>query len=114
MGLFLCNKMKIITSTNSFISDLHTPVGVFLRIRDLYSQVFLLESSDYADKQNSHSFICCEPLIGMKVVNNRFLTYEDAKIEEATVSDNPTKQITDFINQYEYQGESKSFFFLIK
>jgi len=101
--------MKIVTKTHSFISDLYTPVGVFLRIRDLYSQVFLLESSDYADKKNSHSFICCEPLVGMKIVNDSFLTYEDASIKENKLTDNPTQQIIDYISSYEYSGESKSY-----
>jgi anthranilate synthase component 1 len=101
--------MKIITKTHSFISDLYTPVGVFLRIRDLYSQVFLLESSDYADKKNSHSFICCEPLVGLKIIDDIFLTYEDADIKETKLAKDPTKQIIEYINSYDYDGESQSY-----
>ena len=34
--------MKIKTKFLKIISDIHTPVGVYLKLRDLYSKVFLL------------------------------------------------------------------------
>ena len=50
--------MKVKTKNLKIISDIHTPVGVYLKLRDLYSKVFLLESSDYKGSENSLSFIC--------------------------------------------------------
>ena len=50
--------MKVKTKHLKIISDIHTPVGVYLKLRDLYSKVFLLESSDYKGLENSLSFIC--------------------------------------------------------
>ncbi len=50
--------MKVKTKHLKIISDIHTPVGVYLKLRDLYSKVFLLESSDYKGMENSLSFIC--------------------------------------------------------
>ena len=50
--------MKVKTKHLKIISDIHTPVGVYLKLRDLYSKVFLLESSDYKGSENSLSFIC--------------------------------------------------------
>ena len=50
--------MKVKTKYLKIISDIHTPVGVYLKLRDLYSKVFLLESSDYKGSENSLSFIC--------------------------------------------------------
>jgi len=50
--------MKVKTKHLKIISDIHTPVGVYLKFRDLYSKVFLLESSDYMGSENSLSFIC--------------------------------------------------------
>ena len=49
--------MKVKTKFLKVISDIHTPVGVYLKLRDLYSKVFLLESSDYKGSENSLSFI---------------------------------------------------------
>lgn len=91
--------MKINTSKTSFISDLYTPVNIFLRLRDLYSQVFLLESSDYAQKHNSKSFICCEPILGFKIKSNKFYTYQDGYIEKNDISSDLNKQISDFLSQ---------------
>ena len=50
--------MKVRTKHLKIISDIHTPVEVYLKLRDLYSKVFLLESSDYKGSENSLSFIC--------------------------------------------------------
>ena len=36
------------------LSDTHTPVGLYLKIRDQFSNSFLLESSDYKSKENSY------------------------------------------------------------
>ena len=44
--------MKVKTKFLKVISDIHTPVGVYLKLRDLYSKIFLLESSDYKGSEN--------------------------------------------------------------
>ena len=38
--------------------DLITPVGAYLRLRDLFAQSALMESSDYHGAENARSFIC--------------------------------------------------------
>ena len=48
-------------------ADLETPVGLYLKIRDLYPQSALLESSDYHTTQNSVSLVGVEPIGGFKV-----------------------------------------------
>ncbi|GIS31669.1 MAG: hypothetical protein Ct9H90mP3_4650 [Flammeovirgaceae bacterium] len=50
--------MKVKTKFLKIISDIHTPVGVYLKLRDLYSKVFFFESSDYKGSENSfHLFV---------------------------------------------------------
>ncbi len=44
------------------LSDLYTPVGCYLKLRQKYHQILLLESSDYSSKENSRSFLCLQPL----------------------------------------------------
>lgn len=50
-------------------ADLETPVGIYLKIRDLYPQSALLESSDYHAQHNATSFIGVEPIGAFRVEN---------------------------------------------
>ncbi len=44
------------------LADMITPVSIYLKVRDIYPNSLLLESSDYHSKENSFSFICMGPL----------------------------------------------------
>jgi anthranilate synthase component 1 len=46
---------------------MHTPVSVYLKVRDLYPQSALLESSDYHADENSLSYIALCPLASISV-----------------------------------------------
>ena len=50
-------KIKFNTITKRRISDTITPVGLYLRFRDKFSNTLLLESSDYHSKEESFSFV---------------------------------------------------------
>jgi anthranilate synthase component 1 len=73
---------KYITTSKTILADLYTPVGVYMRLRDLYPQSALMESSDYHDANNSRSFIGINPIasvaIGHGVVS---LVYPDGTTE---------------------------------
>ena len=58
---------KYQTHTVTLLADLYTPVGVYMRLRDIYPQSVLMESSDYHDKNNSRSFIGIHPLASIAV-----------------------------------------------
>ena len=49
------------------MADLHTPVGAYMRLRDLYPQSALMESSDYHEAANSHSFIGIHPIASVAI-----------------------------------------------
>jgi anthranilate synthase component 1 len=55
-------KYKIETKVKRKLADTITPVSVYLRIRDVYPNSLLLESSDYHGNENSYSFICLKPI----------------------------------------------------
>lgn len=57
------------------LSDMQTPVGIYLKIRDLYTNSVLLESSDYHGVENSYSYIGFNPMGGISV--NRFQIKEE-------------------------------------
>jgi len=55
------------TSSRTILSDMYTPVGIYLRLRDLYPQSALMESSDYHDQSNSRSFIGIKPIASVAI-----------------------------------------------
>ncbi len=55
------------TTSQTILADLYTPVGVYMRLRDLYPQSALMESSDYHDQSNSRSFIGISPLASVAI-----------------------------------------------
>jgi anthranilate synthase component 1 len=55
------------TTSKTILADLYTPVGVYMRLRDIYPQSALMESSDYHDSNNSRSFIGIGPLASVAI-----------------------------------------------
>ena len=62
---------KYHTQSRTILADLYTPVGVYMRLRDLYPQSALMESSDYHDANNSRSFICINPLASVSIAHGK-------------------------------------------
>ena len=59
-------------------ADMETPVGIYLKIRDLYPMSALLESSDYHTSQNSVSYIGVCPIASFSVADETITaTYPD-------------------------------------
>ena len=72
---------KYQTSSKTILADLYTPVGVYMRLRDLYPQSALMESSDYHDKNNSRSFIGINPIASVAIGHGQaVVTYPDGTI----------------------------------
>ena len=57
------------------LADTVTPVSIYLRLRTLYPETILLESSDYHGNENAYSFICFNP-VACFTVNNGDVTKE--------------------------------------
>jgi len=55
------------TTSKTILADLYTPVGVYMRLRDIYPQSALMESSDYHEKDNSRSFIGINPMASVSI-----------------------------------------------
>ena len=92
-------------------ADLETPVGIYLKIRDLYPQSALLESSDYHTSQNSVSFIGVDPIGGF-MVNNGVITlsYPDSPDTIIPVTDDidVVDELKKYISSYSVEGDSDS------
>ena len=55
------------TNYRSLPGDLHTPVGTYLKVRDIYPQSALMESSDYHGCEDNRSFIAIKPLASVAI-----------------------------------------------
>ena len=58
---------KYTTSSKTILADLYTPVGVYMRLRDIYPQSALMECADYHDAASSRSFIGIHPMASVAI-----------------------------------------------
>ena len=80
---------KYTTTSKTILADLYTPVGVYMRLRDLYPQSALMESSDYHDSNNSHSFIGINPIANVAIGHGiATISFPDGTTERKPLSAN--------------------------
>src|SRR3569833_3329243 len=60
-------KITITTTVTKKLADVHTPVGIYLRLRDRFRDTILLESTDNHAADNSFSFICINAIAGIEI-----------------------------------------------
>jgi anthranilate synthase component 1 len=69
-------KIEIKTHCRKLLSDIYTPVGIYLRLRDRYRDTILLESTDYHAAENSYSFICINAVAGIEISDTRSIEFK--------------------------------------
>lgn len=106
------------THTRRILADLYTPVAVYLRLRDLYPQSALMESSDYHDSNNSHSFIGIHPMALVAVSHGKIQEHYPDGSQEETIIDSSVKgrakaqvaeAVARFINRFHVTGEGAQY-----
>ncbi|SDL46844.1 anthranilate synthase component 1 [Pedobacter sp. ok626] len=71
------------TTSKKRLADTTTPVSIYLRLRDVFPNTILLESSDYHSRSNSVSYVCAEPVAGISLQNDLLSIYfPDGRKEE--------------------------------
>ena len=96
------------TKSKTILADLYTPVGVYMRLRDLYPQSALMESSDYHDANNSRSFIGLNPIASVAIGHGiATVSYPDGSIFQHEVNKEyrSDKAIHELIDRIEVSGE---------
>ena len=84
-------EFKIKTTSRKLLADIITPVSIYLRIRDIFPNSLLLESSDYHGNENSYSFICMKPIAGFEADNGLITeTYPDGTLTSTNIVDKQT------------------------
>ena len=87
------------THSKQVLGDLHTPVSIYLKVRDMYPQSALMESSDYHAGENSLSYIALCPLASIGVNNGiATATFPDGSTEAKELDKNYT--VSQAINQF--------------
>lgn len=98
------------TNSKKVLGDLHTPVSIYLKVRDIYPESALLESSDFHGNENSLSFIALKPLASIGVNSNICTTrFPDNSIVKQEISN--TFSVSDALNSFmgtlDVSGEDK-------
>ncbi|MGH1337403.1 MAG: anthranilate synthase component I family protein [Aureispira sp.] len=99
--------IKLNTVCRTRLADLHTPVSVYLQLRDKIAHSILLESSDYQSKENSYSFICAEPIAEVLIQNQRLECHfpnQTADYLDIPRKSNVSNLLQNFCNHFQFEG----------
>src|SRR5512139_294612 len=104
-------KYIIKTQTRRMQADTIILVSIYLRIRDVFPNSLLLESSDYHGNENSYSFICLKPLAGFEINNGIAIEqYPDGTIQKTELKGKEAfnNRFRNFLQQFDQSqgGES--------
>lgn len=107
------------TTTRRLLGDLYTPVSLYMRLRDLYPQSMLMESSDYHGSENAKSFIGIDPMASIQVGHGVLtMTFPDGSVARRDIptenSDKPklavAKAMNDFLGSFHVEGEGCQYY----
>ncbi|OWK73970.1 anthranilate synthase component I [Flavobacteriaceae bacterium JJC] len=91
--------IKLKTTVKSTLSDLFTPIGIYLRLRDQFRDTILLESAGNQNTANNFSFIAVNAIAGIEIRN-----YEEAQIkfplESAEKINIEKEKLTDLLQNF--------------
>ena len=98
--------LRVKTVSMKLLSDLTTPVSIFLKLREHFPEILLLESSDYSSKEDSQSFICFDPILTLQFENGNFIFTNKLTGEtENSYSQNSVEAITRFLSEIECNND---------
>ena len=101
---------KFRTKSKKLLGDLHTPVSLYLKLRDIYPKSMLLESSDFHGNDNSLSFIALCPIASIGINYGKVTeTFPDGNENVKPLDDNylVTNALNDFLNHFIIEGSDK-------
>ena len=102
-------KIKITTTVTKKLADVHTPVGIYLRLRDRFRDTILLESTDNHAADNSYSFICINAIAGIEIRDKNNIEFklpcENPEKAELKGNGDLRKLLWDFMQRFETQSE---------
>ncbi|MCQ2959527.1 MAG: anthranilate synthase component I family protein [Bacteroidales bacterium] len=106
------NKFCYKTTVKTMLGDLHTPVNTYLKVRDLFFQSALMESSDYHGGENNRSFIGLDPIASISINHGKAIgTYPDGSTTEHDVNETYRcdNAINDFLSHFSVSGDGANY-----
>lgn len=103
-------KVTVKVIRRRILADIITPVSIYLKVRDIYPNSLLLESSDYHSKENSYSFICMDPLAEFLVQNQTItmsLPDQDPIHKPAGPENDVVQKLREFLSAFEIESGGK-------
>lgn len=100
--------MKLNTIVKKQLSDVYTPVGLYMNLRKVFKRSVLLESNDMANPELSRSFIGLDPIAGFVVVDGIvYLHHLDGSVEDLPAHNvgDVSDRFKDFLKSIEVSGE---------
>lgn len=102
-------KIKINTTVKKMLADVHTPVGIYLRLRDRFRDTILLESTDHHAAENSYSFICINAIAGIEIKDEKVIEFklpnQNAEKESLKENEELKKLLWNFMQRFEVEGD---------
>lgn len=103
-------KVKIKTSVTKHLADIITPVSLYLKVRDHFTQAVLLESNDFSSAEDCFSFIGLQAIAEISV-QNREITERlpDGSQTIIPVVDTQTvpEELLRFTQQFDVENQSE-------
>lgn len=96
------------TAYKTLLGDLHTPVTTYLKVRDLFPQSVLMESSDYHGVENNRSFIGLNPIASISISHGKATAkFPDGTQETKDINEQyrVERAISDFLACFQVEGE---------
>ena len=96
------------TAYKTLLGDLHTPVTTYLKVRDLFPQSVLMESSDYHGVENNRSFIGLNPIASIAISHGQAtVKFPDGSQETKDINEQyrVEQAISDFLTRFRVEGE---------
>ena len=100
------------TISCTMLGDLHTPVSTYLKVRDIFPQSALMESSDYHGSENNRSFIALCPLASVSIDHGTVIfRLPDDSREEHPITDTYRVEnaLNDFRARFRVEGEYSNY-----
>jgi len=104
---------KIKTFRKKILADTMTPVSIYQKIRDKFSNSILLESSDYGANDNSYAYVCFNPISTFKVEGDQInQIFPDKKSQKKEINKkvNVVSELNLFCKKFKTSKSNSKFF----
>lgn len=98
--------ISLTAHTVSMLADTQTPVGIYLKVRDIYPESALMESSDYNSTENSFSFIGIQPIGRFVLCNSQVRELYPDGTDRRYTTENVCNELNHFLSNFNVTGET--------